>query len=231
MADFFGSKGALGCRVSMLLVALLLGTTVFSAGAGVGAPGEGSVVSEMLTHAKKGAGENLGGVPVELLWKDIYPVVVQQGVGGFFRMLLREIQNRTTMKAPIGVADVIMQELERALFGNSGANQASWKKIKAKYEALLREWWVTTPEEPFSALQSGVWKTLLQLYAEELKEAFRGSPRGKLLTDLLFDENLKLISRWTDAEHIRIMRLSRSAARRSALRKLFRAEERQQVQN
>lgn len=121
-----------------------------------------------------------------------------------------------------GVTDVVMSELETHLFGSiGGANQTAWKKLRDSYEENLREWWVQTPEEPWSALKSGVWKSLLKLYTEEFAESARGNERvGNLMNKLVFDESMALISRWTDPDHIKVMRMRSSSQRLAALKRL-----------
>lgn len=121
-----------------------------------------------------------------------------------------------------GVSDVVMKELETYLFGSiGGANQSAWSKLRNTYEQYLREWWVETPEDPWVALRSGIWKTLLRLYSDQFVERVRGNDRvGTLMNKLIFDDTMTLISRWTDADHIRIMKMRSSSDRESALKRL-----------
>ncbi|CBZ50203.1 conserved hypothetical protein [Neospora caninum Liverpool] len=173
-----------------------------------------------LDHVKKGAGEHVGGTPVDLVMKDVYPVIVQQGLGGLFNRIVYKIKGLLYFRQADAVSDVIMAELEHYLFGAKGANQASFKVLRREYEKYMREFFTETPEEPMDAITSGVWKTLLRLFTEHLQESLRGSPKSQLMADLLFDENLALIKQWTDNDHLQIMQLSSHDARMEGLERL-----------
>lgn len=181
----------------------------------------------MTENAIAGFSENLGSVPAELLVKDIYPKVVHQGIGGFLNKLLFKLGSMTVYRQPAAVADVIMMELERALFGADKANQASWKIMKLAYHRLMREWWTTSPHEPFSAIQVGVWKTLTQLNENHLSTLLSGTPAARVMNNLITDPSLETIKQWTDAAHIHAMHLSSHKERRKALDKLWQQKQKE----
>lgn len=180
---------------------------------------------ELLNNMKVGLGENLGGVPVELMIKDLYPLIVHKGLGGLLSKLVYKIQSMTTYRRVVAVAHVVMYELERYLFKNGTANRQVMKQLAKKLEGYLREWWDTTPEDPESALEVGIWKALLRLFTEELQETLRGSPKMALMSELLFDEKMVMIKKWSDGPHRRIMALDSYRERNERLRELTQAEE------
>lgn len=207
-------------RKFWLLALLAVATVVMSSVRADDAAPPASSENEILKNMKAGAGQQLGGTPVEMIWKDVYPFIVHRGLGGLIRSIYEALMIRMYYQEAMGVADVVMTELEFYLFGNAGSNRKSWQEIRALYGKYMREFFDSSPEVPFSALQSGVWKTLLRLYTEKLQDLFSGTPKNKLMTDLLFDNDLVVIKSWTDAQHVAAMKLKSPAARREAVQKL-----------
>ncbi|KYK63331.1 dense granule protein DG32 [Toxoplasma gondii TgCatPRC2] len=211
MAARAGSSGV-SRRFLFVLFTVLAGSSFVSAD------------DAFIDNVKKGVGEHIGGTPVDLVLNDLYPLIVKQGLGGMLGKIMYKVKGIMYYRLADGVADVVMSELEFYLFGEKGANQSSFKELRKLYETYMRKFFAESPEDPVDALTTGVWKGLLQLFTEKLQDAFRGSPKGQKMADLLFDSNLTLIKSWTDAAHLQIMQLSSSSARANALR-LLRAKQ------
>ncbi|PHJ25365.1 dense-granule antigen dg32 [Cystoisospora suis] len=171
----------------------------------VGAEAGGSEWSKYAAVAKNEMAANFFGIPVELLWKDIWDQLFHKAGAKKWEDLFFWLGGLTRYRDVRKAARVITWELQRYLYGNELVNEQAWKTIGRQYEAFLREWWTSYPENPWKGLPAGVWKSLVKLYTENLEPALRGSPKLKLLEEALFDPELQVIRSWTDGDHVHIM--------------------------
>lgn len=164
-----------------------------------------TVAQKYLAHARSDASGKALAVPMVMMLRELWASVVH-GVGRkALDGVLYTVGGYLYYPEVKKVARVVMLEFEREVFGGEPRNDAVLRRLRARYEELLREWWMQSLEDPWESLPIGVWQTLLKLYTESLEPAMRGSPKLEAIEEILFDAKLRKIRSWTDPEHVAIM--------------------------
>lgn len=135
--------------------------------------------------------EELIATPMQEGWKDIYQYVVHKKGAQLLRALRYMGGNAKTKL----LAEFVMEKLRVVIF-EGRANPAVWTRLTKEYWFLLNNWWSSSPEDPETTLETGIWHSLVLLHKDFLANSMKGSDRLQALNELLFDPELSVINGW-----------------------------------